>query len=85
MSLQIQVYAQLLANQLSGVIPRVIEAESPLPELSPENQIRVSPILRKTFPKLSDEEEDNELSRPEFTIPNFDEIRHIMIVKYLLS
>ena len=77
LSLQIQIYAELLANQLSGVILRVIEAESPAPELSPENEIRVSPILRRTFPELSDEEEDNEPSRPEFTIPNFDEIRHI--------
>ena len=77
MSLQIQIYAELLANQLSGLTPRVIEAESPAPELSPESQIRVSPILRNSFPELSDEEEDNEPSRPEFTIPNFDEIRHI--------
>ena len=39
-----------------GVIPLVSEVEPSAPELPPEDQIRVSPTLRRTFPELSDEE-----------------------------
>ena len=39
-----------------GVILLVSEVEPSAPELPPEDQIRVSPTLRRTFPELSDEE-----------------------------
>ena len=39
-----------------GVIPLVSEVEPSAPELPLEDQIRVSPTLRRTFPELSDEE-----------------------------
>ena len=39
-----------------GVILLVSEVEPSVPELHPEDQIRVSPTLRRTFPELSDEE-----------------------------
>ena len=39
-----------------GVILLVSEVEPSAPELHPEDQIRVSPTLRRTFPELSDEE-----------------------------
>ena len=47
-------------------------------ELAPEDQIRLSPRLRRTFPELSEEEEELETPQPEFTIPNFDQIRDIL-------
>lgn len=58
-----------------GVIPRVSEVEPSVPELPPEDQIRVSPTLRRTYPELSDEEDENKPPRPEFTISNLNEIR----------
>ena len=61
-----------------GVIPRVSQVELPSPELLPEDQIRVSPSLRRTFPELSDEENENEHPQLQFTIPNFDEIRNTL-------
>ena len=39
-----------------GVIPLVSEVEPSAPELPLEDQLRVSPTLRRTFPELSDEE-----------------------------
>ena len=39
-----------------GVILLVSEVEPSAPELPPEDQIRVYPTLRRTFPELSDEE-----------------------------
>ena len=39
-----------------GVIPLVSEVEPSAPELPLEDQIRVPPTLRRTFPELSDEE-----------------------------
>ena len=50
-----------------GVILLVSEVEPSAPELPPEDQIRVSPTLRRTFPELSDEENENDL-------PQLDEI-----------
>ena len=58
-----------------GVIPRVREAEPSTPKLPPEDQIRLSPRLRRTFPELSYKEEELETPQPEITIPNFDQIR----------
>ena len=58
-----------------GVIPRIREAEPSAPELPPEEQIRLSPRVRRTFPELSQEEEEHETGQPEFTIPHFDQIR----------
>ena len=60
------------------VIPRVSEVEPSAPELLPDDQIRVSPTLRRTFPELSDEENENEPPQLEFTIPNFDEVRNTL-------
>ena len=42
-----------------GVILRVKEAEL-LPDLPPEDQMRLTPRLRRTFPELSEEEEEPE-------------------------
>ena len=61
-----------------GVIPRVSEEEPSVPELPPEDQIRLSPTLRRTFPEQSDEEDENEPPQPVFTIPNFDKIRNTL-------
>ena len=47
-----------------------------MPDLSAEDQIRASQTLWRTFPKLSDEENENEPPLLEFTIQNFDEIRN---------
>ena len=47
-----------------------------MPDLSAEDQIRASQTLRRTFLKLSDEENENEPPILEFTIQNFDEIRN---------
>ena len=58
-----------------GIIPRVREAELSAPELPPEDQIRLSPRLRRTLPELNEEEEEPETPQPAFTIPNFDQIR----------
>ena len=58
------------------MIPRVSEEEPSVPELPPEDQIRLSRTLRRTFPEQSDEEDENEPPQPVFTIPNFDEIRN---------
>ena len=58
------------------MIPRVSEEEPSVSELPPEDQIRLSPTLRRTFPEQSDEEDENEPPQPVFTIPNFDEIRN---------
>ena len=57
-----------------GIIPRISKGELSVPELPPENQIRLSSTLRRTFPELNDEENENELPRTQFAIPNFDEI-----------
>ena len=61
-----------------GVIPLVSEVELSAPEQPPEVQIRASPTVRRTFPELTDEE--NEIKPPQlkFTIPNFDEIRNTL-------
>ena len=59
------------------VIPRVREEEPFAPELPPEDQIRLSPTLRRTFPELNYEENENE-SPLEFTIPNCEEIRNAL-------
>ena len=61
-----------------GVITRVSKEEPSAPELPLEHQIRVSPTLRRTFPELSDQKNENEQLQLEFTIPNFDEIRHTL-------
>ena len=53
-----------------------MEVEPSVPDLSAEDQIRASQTLRRTFPKLSDEENENEPPLLEFTIQNFDEIRN---------
>ena len=58
------------------VITRVSEVEPSAPELIPDDHIRVSPTLRRTFPELGDEE--NEPPQLEFTIPNFDEVRNTL-------
>ena len=63
---------------LVGVIPCVSKVEPSVPELLPEDQIRVSATLKRTFPELSDKVNENELSKLEFTIPNFDEIRNTL-------
>ena len=55
--------------------PRVSEVEFFASELPPEDQIRVSPPLRRIFPELSDKENKNEPPQLEFTIPNFDKIK----------
>ena len=60
-----------------GVIPCISEVEPSAPERSPEDQIRLSPTLRITFSEPS-EEEKKELQQPEFTIPDFDEIRNTL-------
>ena len=60
---------------VTGVIPLVSEVESSVPELPPEDQLKVSQTLRRAFPKLSDKENENQLPLLEFTIRNFDEIR----------
>ena len=65
-------------SPIIGVIPRVSQVELSSPELLPEDQIRVSPSLRRTFPELSDEENENEHPQLEFIIPNFDEIRNTL-------
>ena len=49
-----------------------------MPELTPEDQTRVSPTVQRTFFKLSDEEDENEPLQPEFTIPNFEKIRNTL-------
>ena len=59
-------------------MPCVNKVEPSAPELPPEDQIRVSPTLRRTFPELSDEEIENEPPQLEFTVPNFDEIRNTL-------
>ena len=64
-----------LLGAVIDVIPRVREVEPSAPELAPEDQIRLSPGLRRTFPELSEEEDKTETTQPEFTIPNFDQIR----------
>ena len=61
-----------------GMIHRVSEVEPSAPELPPEDQIRVSPTLRRTFPELSNEENGSESAQLEFDIPNFDEIRNTL-------
>ena len=58
-----------------GVIARVRKVEPSVPELTPEDQFKVFAILRRTFPELSDEENENGPPQLEFTVPNFDEIR----------
>ena len=58
------------------MIRHVSEVEPSASELPPEDQIRVSPTLRRTFPELIDEENENEPLQLEFTTPNFDEIRN---------
>ena len=45
-----------ICRPVIGVIPLVSEVEPSAPELPLEDQIRVSPTLRRTFPELSDEE-----------------------------
>ena len=61
-----------------GVIARVRKVEPSVPELPPEDQFRVFATLRRTFPELSDEENENGPPQLEFTIPNFDEIRNTL-------
>ena len=66
------------------IIPRVREAEPTAPELPPEEQIRLSPMLRRVFPEAGDwfgEDDDNEedTAQPEFTLPNYDQIRDVII------
>ena len=63
---------------LVGLIPCVSKVEPSAPELLPEDQIRVSATLKRTFPELSDKVNENELSKLEFTVPNFDEIRNTL-------
>ena len=58
-----------------AVIHRVRKAEPSAPELPPEDQIRLSRRLRRTFPELSEEEEEPETRYPEINISNFDQIR----------
>ena len=53
---------------VTGVIPRVSEIERSSPELPEEDQIMVSPTLRRTFPELSDEENENKPPQLEFAI-----------------
>ena len=60
------------------VIHRVSKVEPSALELLPEDQVTVSPTLRRIFPELSDEENENEPLQLEFTIPNFDEIRNTL-------
>ena len=47
-----------------GVIPRVSKVEPSALELPPEDQIRLLSNLRRTFPELSDEEDENESPQP---------------------
>ena len=61
-----------------GVIPRVSKVEPSAPELPPEDRIRVSPTLRRTFSELSDEGNENETSQIKFTMQNLDEIRNTL-------
>ena len=61
-----------------GVVPRVSEVEPSAPELPPEDQIRVSPTLRRRFPELSEKENEDEPPQLEFTITNFDEIKNTL-------
>ena len=61
-----------------GVIARVTKVEPSVPELPPEDQFKVFAILRRTFPELSDEENENGPPQLEFTVPNFDERRNTL-------
>ena len=61
-----------------GVVPRISKIEPSAPELPPEDQIRVSPTLRRTFSELSDEGNENEPPQLKFTIQNLDEIRNTL-------
>ena len=67
-----------ICTLLVGVIPCVSKVAPSAPELLPEDQIRVSPTLRRTFRELSDKVNENELLKLEFTIRNFDEIRNTL-------
>ena len=67
-----------ICTLLVGVIPCVSKVAPSAPELLPEDQIRVSPTLRRTFHELSDKVNENELLKLEFTIRNFDEIRNTL-------
>ena len=66
------------------IIPRVREAEPTAPELPPEEQIRLSPMLWRVFPEAGDwfgEDDDNEedTAQSEFSLPNYDQIRDVFI------
>ena len=52
-------------------IPHVREAEPSASELPLEDQIRLSPRLRRTFPELSQEEEEPETPKPELYYTKF--------------
>ena len=51
------------------IIPCFREAESTVPELPPEEQIRLSLMLDK------DDDNEEDTAQPEFILPNYDQIR----------
>ena len=63
---------------VTSVMPLVSEVEPSVPELPPEDQLKVLQTLRRAFPELSDKENENQLPLLEFTIRNFDEIRNTL-------
>ena len=63
---------------VTGVMPLVSEVEPSVPELPPEDQLKVLQTLRRAFPELSGKENENQLPLLEFTIRNFDEIRNTL-------
>ena len=63
---------------LQKELPLLIQIQIKDPELLPEDQIRVSPTVRRAFPELSYKVNENELQKLEFTIPNFDEITNTL-------
>ena len=75
MLIQIKSKGTSTRRPVPGVVHRVSEVEFSASELLPKDQIRVSPTLRRMFPKLSDKETKNEPPQLEFTIPNFDKIK----------